>query len=112
MYGINMDVDAKPRFDLRRYCEWSEDGDMYDICNSGFVAKLEKLPVAGEVEITVDEERLDNLSYKLYGSTQYWWILALYNFMPNFKYLRKGVIIRYFRLSDLEMMNMTLKAEA
>ncbi len=104
-----MSVDAVPRFDLRRYCEWNE--GMYDICTSDFISKIEKLPVAGEVQITVDEERLDNLSWKLYGSTQYWWILAVYNYMPNFKYLRKGVIIRYFSLSDLELLNMSLKTE-
>lgn len=104
-----MNVKANPRYDLARFCEWNSDADMYDITTSDFVEKLTKLPVAGEIQITVDEERLDNLSYKLYGSTQYWWVLALYNYLPNFKYLRNGMIIRFFSISDLELLTLSLK---
>lgn len=106
-----MNVSPLPRYDLGRFCEWNKDSNMYDITSSEFVDRLQKLPVAGEVQITVDEERLDNLAYKLYGSTQYWWVLALYNNMPNFKFLRNGVIIRYFSIASLELLTLSLKTE-
>lgn len=107
MYGLNLSVGTKPRFDFRRFIEWSD--DMYDILTSDFMEKLEKLPQAGTFQVRTDRERLDNISYKIYGSTQYWWILAAYNYLPNHKYLRTGVKIRYFAESDLEKLLFSLK---
>lgn len=110
-YGVNLNVDANPRFDPKKFVEYSTDALSYDMLTSDFIKGVERLPVAGEVQIIVDEERLDNISYKLYGSTQYWWILALYNFMPCHKYAKKGIILRYFSLGELEKLNFSLKSE-
>jgi|LSQX01.3.fsa_nt_gb hypothetical protein len=110
-YGINLNVDATPRFDARRYVEFNNDAQAYDILTSDFVNQLVDIPAAGEIQVLVDAERLDNISYKLYNSTQYWWVLALYNYMPCHKYVKQGTVIRYFSLSNLEKLNFSLKGE-
>lgn len=45
--------------------------------------------------ITKYGDRLDNLSYKYYGTTSYWWILARANNIENGKFsLKAGVELR------------------
>lgn len=109
MYGLNLDADSSPRFDPRRFLEWSD--DMYDVLSSSFFEKIEELPMAGLYRDRQGKGRLDNLSYRLYNTTSYWWVLALYNFMPNHKYAAEGTQIRYFNVADLERMLFSLKSE-
>ena len=107
-FYINLDFESPVRYDEGRFLEWKE--DMYDVLNSYFVERIKGLSVAGEYVVVSEEGRPDLLSYNLYGSTQYWWVLLIYNDLINPEDLKSGMTVRYFSVDDLEELFFRLAA--
>lgn len=74
----------------------------FDILNSYFIYKLSSLAESGKYTISVDETRMDLISYNIYGDTHYWWILMLYNNEIEVENLAAGDVLSYPSLTDLE----------
>ena len=63
------------------------------------VVSLRQLPAEGAV--TVDQDyRIDQIAYKLYGETAYWWVLLIYNSKTPFE-IKKDVILNYPSLANV-----------
>ena len=116
-YFINLSLDAGGvRYSRRKFMEGFP-GGAYDVFNSYFINRLRGLPVVGEYRLgasgvggesdLVGEYRPDAVSERLYGDTQYWWLLLEYNGV-GVGDLKFGVVLRYFALEDLETVYHTL----
>ena len=77
LFFVNLDRDTKKRFGISKFMEFL--GDNYDPLTSDFLLKLPNLKIGGEYKIQKDELRPDNISFNIYGDTQYWWVIMLYN---------------------------------
>lgn len=108
MYYIDLDLDSLDRFDFAKFMEWTN--DCHDILNSYFVAKLKQLPVAGERVVQAEENRADLLSYNIYGDTQYWWIIMMYNNILDMEDITTGLVVTYPSIDSLEDLFFSLKA--
>jgi len=91
------------RYDRSRFVDYSDLIKDYDILQSDFVDSLKRLQSLGFVSITEpDENRLDIISFRLYGDTTMWWILAEFNGLLNPFELEVGSKIFYPSLGDIE----------
>lgn len=99
-YFYNFDNKNRERFQYERYAEWSD--ECYDVLNSHFLNTLKEMKPEGEFLVTADEQRIDIISYLIYGDVKYWWILLEYNDIIDQFTLKVGDTIKFFKLSDLE----------
>ncbi len=107
MFFINLDDDSIERYDVTKFMDFVEDG--HDIVTSFFMTELRKLLPAGLFTVTIEEKRMDVVSYKIYGDTQYWWLLMVYNSIINFEDAVTGTELKYPELDDLESLFFRLK---
>jgi len=107
-FYINLGYDSPVRYDEAKFMEY--DTDVYDSLTSYFLDVLRKLPVHGEYVVVDEEGRPDLLSHRIYGSTQYWWILLVYNNLVSPFDVQSGMTIRYPSIDDLEALFFKLAA--
>lgn len=55
------------------------DTDSYCILDSYLATQVKSLSYSGALSVTTQVNRPDLISYDIYGHTQYWWLLMLYN---------------------------------
>ena len=108
MFFINLDKDTIERYDPTKFMEFVEKG--HDISVSYFINRLLELQPAGIHKVITEESRLDTISFKIYGSTQYWWLIMLYNKIIDFESVVNGMEIQYPSLNDLESLYFQLKS--
>ena len=109
MYYFNFDYKSSERFDPYKYMEPVEDTS--DILTSYLILELQKLPLYGVFQVTKEFNRPDLVSHAIYGNTQYWWILLLYNNLSTPWELTIGLEVKYPSLSQIENLYFTLKAK-
>ena len=109
MFYISDDIESIDRYGLQKLLEYDPEGD-FSTLSSVFLTELRNLPVQSYV--TSQDERPDLMAYKIYGDTQFAWILMIYNNCIDFNdgTFSAGSQIRYPRLEDLEKVIFTLKA--
>lgn len=107
MFYINLEYISKDRYDLGKLIEWNEDN--FDVLNSYFLENLKTLPTKGVFTITVEEERPDLISYKIYGTVLYTHLIMLYNDIIDLSDLKTGRSLNYFSVADLESLYFSLK---
>jgi len=107
-FFINTDKDTKERFDRARFFAYAND-DNYDPLTSAFADDLTKLPESGKYTVVGEEGRPDTLAYSIYGDSQYWWILLLYNKKIVYSDITTGETISYPSISDIEGLYFSLK---
>ena len=112
MHFINLELlntkDFKERFDLQKFVGFSE--DVYDYLDSYFIEQVNKLPVFGKTIVQIEENRPDLVSYRIYGTTQFWYILMIYNGMVSPFDLTEGQELNYPRIEDIEKLYFSLNA--
>jgi hypothetical protein len=108
MYFINTAKTYIKRFDMGKFLEYSE--GTYDILTSYFLLKLPGLTESGKYTVTVEENRMDLISYNIYGDTQYWWIIMIYNQEIEVDAVVAGDVLSYPSLTDLENLFFSLAA--
>ena len=108
MFTINSSRRTEKRFDMSKFLEWSQLVQMYDPLTSLFDSLLHGLSPEGTYTVDVPDARPDWLSFKIYGDTQYAWILLWCNDIGSFRDLKKGAVISYPSLSDLDTIYLTL----
>lgn len=105
MYKLNYDLHPEKRFDMAKFMPFSEG---FDVLDSTLIDQLYSMPSAGTYTIRLEPSRPDLLSYNLYGDTQYWWVLMMYNNLQTPDELVLGMDISYFSLGDLETIYFSL----
>lgn len=75
-FFIDLEREPKPRFNLAKFMAFS---DNFDPLTSNFLNNIKTLKLGGEFQVQGEEGRPDWISYKIYGDSQYWWILLYYN---------------------------------
>lgn len=112
MHFINLELlntkDFKERFDLQKFVGFSE--DVYDYLDSYFIEQVNRLPVFGKTIVQIEENRPDLVSYRIYGTTQFWYILMIYNGMVSPFDLTEGQELNYPRIEDIEKLYFSLNA--
>ena len=108
MFFINADRQTPTRYDPSKLLEFNLDN--YDILTSSFVKQLRALKSAGSISVLSQEVRPDLLAYDIYGSTQYYWIVMIYNDIIAVEDIIIGTIIRYPNLNDVERIYFGLKS--
>lgn len=99
MFYINNSLQTDKRYDTAKFLEFTDD---LDPLNSYMLININRLPEQGTIILNNQELRPDLLSYKIYGDTQYWWILLKYNNIIDLNDLYKGRVISYPSLNDIE----------
>ena len=107
-FYINMDIETDLRYDFAKFLRYNTDN--YNPITSKFLTELRKLKTVGEFIVTVQEGRADLVSYEIYGSTQYWWIILEYNDLMNVDDLTISKKLNFPKLSDLEDLYFSLKS--
>ena len=100
MFYLNEELSTPTRYDMIKFFNF--DKDNIDCLTSFYATYLTKLQYVGEYTVIKEVKRPDLLSYNLYGSTQYWWILMWYNSLLNIDDLSSGLVIRYPSHSAIE----------
>ena len=112
MHIINIELlntkDFKERFDLQKFVGFTE--NVYDYLDSYFIEQVTKLPVFGKTIVQIEENRPDLVSYRIYGTTQFWYILMLYNGMVSPFELVEGQELNYPKIEDIEKLYFSLNA--
>ena len=107
MFYINLDYESKERYDMGKFMNYDVG---YDMLDSYFMSKIKSLRVHGQYAVQSEENRPDVLSYKIYGDTQYWWILLMYNSLLEPDELVAGLVIQYPYLGAIEDLYFELKS--
>lgn len=118
MFYIDIDRKTEKRYAPEKLIQFKESqrpgeikGGVYDILDSHFLSQIKKLPLAGHRVIVDDEGRPDIVSFRLYGSTEYWWILMIYNSLITPNQLKAGNSIKFPMLDELETLYGRLAAQ-
>ena len=110
MMYINLDAlkefDFKNRYDAQKFIPYAE--DVYDILDSYFIRKVKKLRVYGVTKVQGEEARPDLISYRLYDTTLYWYILMLFNDYISVTDILEGDTINYPSVDAMEELYFTL----
>ena len=100
MHYIN-DIDTDKRFDEIKFL--NIDNDCIDPLNSFMLLNIQLLQPYGTKRVTPETHgRPDFLSYQIYGDTQYWWVILLYNNILDPDSLTSGSVISYPGQNALE----------
>lgn len=106
MFFLNLDLETDERFDISKFFDITNG---FDPLTSYTLDQLKKLPVKGNYAISGEDGRPDLVSYRIYGSTQYWWLLMFYNDKINIEDIKTSDILYYPSLDDLENFYFSLK---
>ena len=77
-----------------------------DWLNTTYVSKIKALPVSQKMVLAAKYVPYpDLLSYDLYGTTDYWWVLCMYNGVVRiFADMTEGTLWKIPALSDIQSM--------
>jgi hypothetical protein len=106
-FFLNTEIEDVERFDLMKFMLY--DCDVYDPMTSDILDNFQSLEAGGQFRVEGDDGRPDIISDKIYGSTQYWWAILLYNGFQSFNDIVHAQELRYPALSDVEDFYFNLK---
>ena len=107
-FFLNTVLQPSKRFDMAVFME---DTDSLDPLTSEFLRLMPALESSGRYTVQDEESRPDLMSFRIYGDTQYWWILLLYNQIIDVESLTQGKVILYPSIGDLESLYFSLSAK-
>lgn len=107
-FFIDLQSNVTDRFDMSKFLEFS---DNFDPLNSAIMSDITTLPQGGQYTVQGEDGRPDLLSFRIYGHSQYWWILLLYNRIIDYSNLTTGYIILYPSADSIESFYFTLKSK-
>jgi hypothetical protein len=109
MFYLDNTINTPTRYDMAKFISFV--GDCFEPLNSYFLEALVKIPYSGVLTITTQEHRPDLISYDIYGSTQYWWIIMAYNGLSSINDIKAGDTITFPSLASLENLYFTLVSQ-
>lgn len=117
MFYINLALERDERFALEKFMDYSDDltgtsAGRFDPLTSYFLRELPLLQSRGQYVIQNEEQRPDLISFKFFGTAEYWWLIMAYNNMLSIEELATGVVLEipseesmsklFFRLRALD----------
>jgi hypothetical protein len=108
-YYINLKAKTVNRYDQENFLPWV--GDNYDPIASNILSALTSIESGGQYTIQGAESRPDMIANDIYGDTQYWWAIMVYNSITSVDQLVNGLQINYPRVDLLEDYYFTLKTQ-
>lgn len=108
-FFIDLTFQSPERYDLSKFFDYSS-GDNHDILTSFFLLELKKLSESGNYFVQSEEGRPDLVSFRIYGSVQYWWIILEYNELLSYQDIKNGTTIKYPSVQDIEDLYFRLKS--
>lgn len=93
-------IETEKKYDEVKFLQFNNDN--LDPLNSYMLSNIKSLPEQGNYIITNFEKRPDMISYRIYGDTQYWWVIMHYNDVDNINLLTNGTVIYYPSLNAIE----------
>lgn len=109
LFFINLDYESDIRFDMAKFVDFKEGA--FEPLTSNFLSEISNLKPIDRFVVTTEEARPDLISYKIYGTTQYWWVLMEMNGILDVDEITVGKLIEYPDISDLEDIYFSLKAK-
>lgn len=107
-FFLDLETEKKSRYNKAKFLRFSN--DTYDPLTSVFLELLPNVRLGGRYRIAGWEFRPDRISFDIYGSFQYWWIILEYNGIQKNEELTAGRTIYYPELEDLEDLYFSLKS--
>ena len=107
-FFINLGVSSKERFDTSKFFEFT---DNFDPLTSRFVNTVKNLPEKQKFYVQSEEGRPDVISHRVYGDTQYWWIILLYNDIDDVDNLTIGRVLSLPVVDNLEDLFFSLRSK-
>jgi len=102
---IDLNSTSQDRYSLSKFMKFT---DIDDPLTSNFLDELLKIRPTGTYVVKNELARPDMLSYRIYGSTQYWWVILYYNSMTSVYDITLGMTISYPSITDLEELYFSL----
>lgn len=109
-FYLNTELVVENRFDMAKYLNYSE--GCYDPFSSYLLDTIKDIDIGYKYTIQGEETRPDYISFDIYGTTEYWWVILLYNNLMSADDLKTGMVIScpsldsldefYFKLKGLE----------
>lgn len=109
MFFINTDYVSDEKYDWAKFMPFLEDN--FDVLNSYFMENFMLLTPLGNFIVTSEEYRPDLISYKIYKTVNYWYLILLYNSIKDLDELKTGKVLNYFDVRDLESLFFSLKSK-
>ena len=106
-FFIDLNRDTTLRFDMARFMLY--DDDVFEPISSHVYENIKELPSGGQYTVKGDDFRPDQVSFKIYGTTEFWWILLIYNEKLSFQELQHGDELNFPSVQSLEDLYFKLK---
>lgn len=87
------------RYDLAKFINFK--GDVYDVLDSPFLAKLKELPVSSYYYTSQGSKNIDQISSETYGTPFMSFYIQYFNDI-NTEVLPEGVKLNLFNMSDFD----------
>lgn len=94
-------VDSPIRFESSKFFPFT-DVSGFDIIRSYLAQQLGYIPSSGSYNIVTEEGRVDLVAVDTLGSTQYYWLLMMYNGITDVSQLKTGVELKIPDRDSLE----------
>jgi len=108
MFFIDLTVQSDERFDLAKFMRFVS-GEGYDPLDSYFLRELPNLQSRGQYSVQNEAKRPDLISYRFYGTTNYWWIVMLYNNILSVEELIAGTVLEIPSEEDISRLFFRLR---
>ena len=105
-FFIDLESNATDRFDMSKFLEFT---DNFDPLNSAMMSDVSTLPQGGQYTVQGEDGRPDLVSYRIYGHSQYWWILLIYNTIIDYSAIKTGDVLKYPSIDSIEGFYFSLK---
>lgn len=106
-FFINSDVPTFKRYDLAKFLEYGDDS--FDPLTSSMLDRIDNLALGGYYTVQGEDGMPWMLSERLYGDSQYWWIIMLYNGFAGIEDIVNGEDIKYPSINAIQDEYFTLK---
>jgi hypothetical protein len=107
LFYINTERDFSQRFNLGKLMEFCVDN--YDPITSDILLELKSLDQGGIYTVRGEENNPDLIAFRIFGDTQFWWILMQYNSITEIADIENGQEIKFPSISALEDFYFSLK---
>lgn len=109
MFKYNSEYDSDVRYDFAKFVDFPE--DCFDPRTSVFLNKIKTLPEAYTYNVIALPQRPEMIAYEIYGETQLWYLLMLYNDIVDPYAIKVGDKLKAFSLDALEKLYLTIKQD-
>lgn len=101
------DIKTEKRYDLAKFLE--QTSDSLDPLTSSMLDRIDKLTLGGFYTVQGEDGMPWLISERLYGDSQYWWIIMLYNGFSGVEDIINGQNIKYPSINSIQDDYFTLK---